>query len=63
MRIIVDPEHCVGAGQCALTAPTLFTQDSQGLVTALQNQLAPTDEQAAREAAQLCPAQAIHLTE
>lgn len=30
MRITIDTDICIGAGQCALTAPGVFTQDDDG---------------------------------
>lgn len=30
MRIAIDTDRCIGAGQCALTAPGVFTQDDDG---------------------------------
>lgn len=62
MNITVDQDTCVGAGQCVLAAPDVFDQrDEDGIAYPLS---ADTDEQhraAADEAAQLCPAAAIHI--
>ncbi|MGD3111615.1 MULTISPECIES: ferredoxin [unclassified Streptomyces] len=62
MRITVDPERCVGAGQCVLNAPRLFDQDEDGLVTLLAEPGAD-QESAGRLAAALCPSQAITVHE
>ena len=35
MEINVDRDRCVGAGQCVLSAPDVFDQDDEGLVTVL----------------------------
>ncbi|WP_274910687.1 ferredoxin [Streptomyces sp. WZ-12] len=59
MRITVDTGRCVGAGQCVLTAPDLFDQDDDGLVTVLD--AADGAPAAAREAAALCPSGAINV--
>lgn len=59
MRIIADTGACVGAGQCALVAGTLFDQDDDGIVELLEEHPAAADEPAARRAAALCPARAI----
>ncbi|MGW1071173.1 ferredoxin [Streptomyces sp. NPDC002537] len=58
MRFTADNGRCVGAGQCVLTAPEVFDQDEDGLVTVLA---APGTGQEAkvRLAAGLCPSQAI----
>jgi ferredoxin len=64
MRIAVDLEKCIGAGQCALVAPEVFDQrDDDGVVVVLNE--APGDDLKAsvREAAMLCPAQVISLDE
>ncbi|ARZ72151.1 ferredoxin [Streptomyces sp. HU2014] len=62
MRITVDPDRCVGAGQCVLSAPEVFDQDDDGLVTLL---MAPgtEDEAKARLAGGLCPSRAITVHE
>ncbi|WP_275460913.1 ferredoxin [Streptomyces noursei] len=60
MRITVDTGRCVGAGQCVLTAPDLFDQDDDGLVTVLDPTAGPSAG-AAREAAALCPSGAISV--
>ncbi|AKA08008.1 MULTISPECIES: ferredoxin [Streptomyces] len=60
MRITVDTGRCVGAGQCVLTAPDLFDQDDDGLVTVL-DPTAGASAGAAREAAALCPSGAISV--
>lgn len=65
MRIDIDRDVCIGAGQCALAAPKVFTQDDDGL-----SELLPEAEAAAGagpgpmvgEAARACPVQAITIT-
>ncbi|MFJ3033202.1 ferredoxin [Curtobacterium sp. 314Chir4.1] len=61
MRIIADTGACVGAGQCALVAGTLFDQDDDGIVELLEEHPGAADEPAARRAASLCPARAITI--
>ncbi|AIA01915.1 ferredoxin [Streptomyces noursei] len=58
MRITIDSERCVGAGQCVLSAPQVFDQDEDGIVTLLA---APGPDEAAkvRIATALCPSGAI----
>ena len=63
MRIEVDHEACVGAGQCALVAGEVFDQDDDGIVEVLTEEPDPADEPAVRRAATLCPARAITLVE
>lgn len=64
MRLIVDTEVCVGAGQCTLTAPEIFDQrDDDGTVILLQPEPPADLHDAARKAATLCPTQAIRVEE
>ncbi|GFE13621.1 ferredoxin [Streptomyces glebosus] len=63
MEIDADRDVCVGAGQCAVTAPELFDQDEDdGLVLVLR-QPGQGDEEAARKAVSLCPARALLMRE
>lgn len=59
MRIDIDKDVCIGAGQCALAAPKVFTQDDDGLSELLP---APEPGPMVGEAARACPVQAITLT-
>jgi ferredoxin len=62
MKIVADTGRCVGAGQCVLTEPRLFDQDDEdGTVVVLDD--APEGElvDAAREAVEICPSQALSL--
>jgi ferredoxin len=63
VRISVDTDRCVGAGQCVLSAPDVFDQDDLGIVMVLAE---PADEparEAARQAGVICPSQAITVGE
>jgi ferredoxin len=62
MRIEADRAACVGAGQCVMSAPDLFDQDDDGIVTVL-DETAEGAEAHARRAASLCPARAIRILE
>lgn len=62
MKIIIDEDKCVGAGQCVLSAAEVFDQrDEDGIVVLLD--AVPPDEQRApvEEAAARCPALAIEV--
>jgi ferredoxin len=60
MRITVDYDKCIGAGNCVDAAGQTFDQrDEDGMVVLLQENPPEADRQAARTAAQLCPALAI----
>ncbi|MFG3528934.1 ferredoxin [Streptomyces sp. NPDC047917] len=63
MKINIDRSRCIGAGQCALTAPTVFTQDDDGFSELLPDHEEALDGAAAKEsvkvAVRVCPVQAI----
>lgn len=59
MRITVDTDRCVGAGQCVLSAPGVFDQDEDGLVTLRIPEPAPDEHERTRLAGTLCPSHAI----
>lgn len=61
MHIEIDTDICIGAGQCALTAPKTFTQDDDGFSALLPE--ADPDDPLAREAARACPVGAITVTD
>jgi ferredoxin len=62
MKISIDQDRCVAAGQCAASAPDVFDQrDEDGVVVLLEPVAPPGSEGGVRNAAELCPAQAIHL--
>lgn len=60
MKVTIDQDKCVGAGQCVFAAPDVFDQrDEDGIVILLDEN--PPDElwEDTREAAHVCPALAI----
>lgn len=59
MKITVKEDACVGSGQCALVAESLFDQDDNGIVVLLNANPDASEETAAQKAASLCPARAI----
>jgi ferredoxin len=60
VQIAVDEDKCIGAGQCALTAPHVFDQrDDDGVVLVLDEFPAEPDHAVARAAAAGCPVAAI----
>ncbi|KOT39086.1 ferredoxin-1 [Streptomyces caelestis] len=63
MRVTVDRERCVGAGQCALNAPEVFDQDEDGIVTLLVREPEEADADGARAAGDLCPSGSITVHE
>ncbi|MGW0364453.1 ferredoxin [Streptomyces sp. NPDC002990] len=63
MRIDIDTGVCIGAGQCALTAPGVFTQDDDGLSELLPGREDGSGGALVREAARACPVSAISVRE
>jgi ferredoxin len=64
MRVSVAEQMCVSSGQCALTAPSVFDQrDDDGVVVLITADPPTADVDNVREAAMLCPAEAISIDE
>ncbi|WP_329192905.1 MULTISPECIES: ferredoxin [unclassified Streptomyces] len=61
MRISIDRGVCIGAGQCALTAPDVFTQDDDGFSELLPGREDGHGSPLVREAARACPVAAISV--
>lgn len=64
MKVVVDEDKCVAAGQCVAAAMDVFDQrDEDGIVVLLNEH--PTVELAddVRNAAAVCPALAIRIEE
>ncbi|MET9324630.1 ferredoxin [Streptomyces sp. NPDC003038] len=63
MRIDIDTGVCIGAGQCALTAPGVFTQDDDGFSELLPGREDGGGSALVHEAARACPVSAISVRE
>jgi ferredoxin len=64
MKVVIDQDKCVGAGQCVLLAPDVFDQrDEDGVVVLLQEFPPAELHDDVRQAARVCPALAIELAE
>ncbi len=64
IRVAVDRSRCVGAGQCVRVAPDVFDQDeAEGLVVLVAEHPESHVVEYVRQAALLCPAQAIRIEE
>jgi ferredoxin len=64
VNVTVEPRKCIAAGMCVAHAPEVFDQDDDnGIVVLLAKH--PTSDQAdnVRNAAELCPAQVISVSE
>ncbi|WP_431877273.1 ferredoxin [Amycolatopsis sacchari] len=64
MKITVDQDKCCGAGSCVLLAPDVFDQrDEDGIVVLLDAEPPESLHATVREAADVCPAGAIALSD
>ncbi|MBD0710447.1 MULTISPECIES: ferredoxin [unclassified Streptomyces] len=66
MRVTIDGNLCIGAGQCVLTAPEFFTQDDDGFGAILPGREdggPDADDALLDEAVRACPVQAITIDE
>ena len=64
MRIIVDVDKCIGAGQCVRSAASVFAQDDDtGLVVLLDGDPPATMREAVTNAVRVCPVNAIWMEE
>jgi ferredoxin len=64
MKVSVETDRCVAAGHCVLAAAEVFEQnDDDGVVVLLEDEPGPEHHEAIRQAAILCPAAAIRLSE
>ncbi|MEV4318686.1 (4Fe-4S)-binding protein [Actinocrispum sp. NPDC049592] len=62
MHVEGNKDICVGAGMCVLTAPEVFDQDDDGIVTVLQPEPGADEQDAVRQAATLCPSGAVKVS-
>jgi ferredoxin len=64
MRVKVDVDLCIGAGQCVRAAAKVFDQDDEtGLVVLLDENPPESLRDAVKNAERLCPARAIVVEE
>ena len=61
MKIVFDADACACHGQCVSAAPELFAFDDAGNLKVLIVEPPPELYDAAEDAADLCPVQAIQL--
>ncbi|MEV5509433.1 ferredoxin [Streptomyces orinoci] len=62
MSVHIDSGLCIGSGQCALTAPGVFTTDDDGFGTVIPGKDG-ADDPMVNEAVRACPVQAISVAE
>jgi len=64
MKVTVDQEKCCAGGNCVMLAPSVFDQRDEDGVVVLLTGTPPADlHDAVREAADVCPAACIFLSE
>ncbi|MGW6905112.1 ferredoxin [Streptomyces sp. NPDC054940] len=63
MNIDIDHGRCIGAGQCALAAPSVFTQDDDGFSALIPGREDGAGDPMVREAARACPVSAITVSD
>jgi ferredoxin len=64
MKVSIEQEKCCVAGTCVTLAPDVFDQRDEDGVVVLLLSAPPADlHESVREAAGVCPAMAIHLSE
>ncbi|MFF2852851.1 ferredoxin [Streptomyces sp. NPDC058001] len=64
MKVGVDEDKCVAAGQCVAAAADVFDQrDEDGIVVVLDENPPPSLADDVRNAAAVCPALAIRIEE
>jgi ferredoxin len=62
VRVVIDVDKCVAAGQCVVAAGDVFDQRDEDGIAVLIDENPPESEAAnVREAIALCPARAIWL--
>jgi ferredoxin len=63
MKIEVNVDECRGYALCIGVAPEYFDLDESGIVAVLKDDVEVGDEDSVREAAMVCPTQAIRVVE
>ncbi|ADJ48859.1 ferredoxin [Amycolatopsis mediterranei S699] len=64
MKIVIDEERCVAAGQCVSAAAKVFDQREEDGIAVLLDERPPAElAPDVRQAAAVCPALAIRIEE
>ena len=63
MRVKIDGERCARTGYCVRVAPQLFALRDDGPTEVTQPEPPRDLQEPAREAAEICPALAIRISE
>lgn len=59
MKVKVDPDECISCGACICIAPDVYDWDEDGKAKAIEGDVPQDQEEAAREALESCPTEAI----
>ena len=62
-KLVIDLETCLNSGQCAYLQPELFELGDDGSPKVLQDEPVGDFIAKANDAIQMCPSQAISLTD
>lgn len=62
-KIEIDKQACIGCGVCAATCPDFFEMSSDGKSNLKDGKAEVEYLACSKEAAESCPANAIHITE
>jgi len=63
LRVTADRSRCCGYGLCAQMCPEIYKLDADGLVVLAMDTVPAGMEEAAREGAAACPAEALAVVE
>ena len=63
MKAIVHRDACISCGLCVSVCPEVFEFDDEDISTVIQDPVESENEDCAREAADGCPTDAIHIEE
>lgn len=63
MIAAVDKDACIGCGACPEFCPEVFKMEDDGLAVAYTNPVPSNLEASAKEAADGCPTDAIHVNQ
>jgi ferredoxin len=63
MTVIIDRVVCIGCGVCVAICPDLFEMDAENIAVVIKNPVPADLNSAAKEAAESCTVEAIHIEE